>query len=428
MKKRYLWFWAAFVVFLVAVTLAGLEVLSAFVVPPWPARELRAIEVVPDRLPKTLTKSSQPPSNYNSWGLRDRERSMQKPLGIDFRSVLVGDSFLEGGFVSSSVGMRVEDLLSAAGRRDMETVSLGISATGPPQYYYRIRDIALSLQPDALVLVFFSGNDFVSEPLPSWWWPSPLIAERPQPSWLGAVAPRLTWLAVNRLGLSEFGRGNKGGSGVSFDAVNAILQQPRSQRLESITRLVKDNYYPQKDEATIRAILARGGDRFWDAFEKRGRDEEYLQAWWLAGIVDWETGTWAVPLTADEAERSVNRAEIDATMSWLIGAAELAKARGVKFLIALAPPPTLDPVYAEFWSPWPRYRSFPMARLAAHRALRAALTAKGIPVADLADDLKDTPGTYRLTDGHWNELGTDIVARRLSDELLKMRSAPPVAK
>jgi lysophospholipase L1-like esterase len=408
MKHRYLWFWTAFVVFLVAVSLAGLEVLSAFVVPPWPARELRAIEV--------------PPTGYNSWGMRDREHTLHKPAGIDFRAVLVGDSFLEGGFVSSSVGTRVEALWSASGRRDMEAVTLGISATGPPQYYYRIRDIALPLQPDALLLVFFSGNDFVSEPLPPWWRPSPPIAERPQPSWLGTVAPRLTWLTVNRLGLSEFGRGNRGGT--SFDAVNAILEQPRSQRLESVTRLVKTDYYPQKDEATIRAILGRGGDRFWDAFEKRDRDQEHLQAWWLAGMVDWETGTWPVALTAEEIERSVNRAEVDATMTWLVGAAELARARGVKFLIALAPPPTLDPRYAEFWSPWPRYRSFPMARLAWHRALRAALEAKGLPVADLADDLKDIPGTYRFSDGHWTELGTDIAAKRLSDELLKMRPTP----
>ena len=57
---------------------------------------------------------------------------------------MVGDSFLEGAFVSKPVGARVEELLQAQGHRDMEIVNLGISATGPPQYYYRIRNVALS--------------------------------------------------------------------------------------------------------------------------------------------------------------------------------------------------------------------------------------------------------------------------------------------
>ena len=62
-----------------------------------------------------------------------------------------------------------------------------------------------------------------------------------------------------------------------------------------------------------------------------------------------------------------------------------------------------------------------MARVVWHRVLRAALLAKGLPVADLEDNLKGIPGTYRLSDGHWTELGTDIAAKRLAAELLKPR-------
>jgi hypothetical protein len=315
--------------------------------------------------------------------------------------------------VSKSVGTRIEELWQAAGQRDREVVSLGISATGPPQYYYRIRNIALSLQPDALTLVFFSGNDFVPERLSPWNIP-PLIAERPQPSWLGAVAPRLTWLAVNRLGLSEFGRKN-----VSVvDTMREVPKMPRAERVDAMVRFLKTNTYPDKDEQVMREILSRGGDRFWEAFEPRDRDQEYLQAWMIAGMVDWETGTWPMPMTAQESERAVNTAEIDSTMSWLVGASELARERGVKFLVALAPVPTVDPRYAEFWSPWPRLRSFPMSREAWHHALRAGLEAKALPVVDLADDLAGVRGTYRLSDGHWTELGTEIAAKRLSAALL----------
>lgn len=416
MKQKRFWFWGVFGALLVAITVAGLEALSSFVVPSWPARELRPIQVSNAAIASTLGDGQAIPE-YNSWGLRDREHPLQKPAGL-FRTVLVGDSFLEGAFVEKSIGMRLEELWQAEGHRDWEVMSLGISATGPPQYYYRIRNIALSLQPDALVLVFYSGNDFVPDALSSWNIPPP-IAERPQPSWLGTVAPRLTWLLVNRLGLSEFGRGNKG----TTDDVQEIIKKPRAERLDAMVRLVKTHYYPQKDKQVIREILSRGGDKFWDRFEPRDRDQEYLQAWWLASMVDWETATWTVPLTPAEIEQSVNKEMITSTMSWLLGARELARERGIKFLVALAPVGVIDPSYAEFWSPWPHYMSFPRQREAMHRVLRADLEAKGVTVVDLEDDLKGVPGTYRLSDGHWTELGTEIAAKRLAAELEKMHGA-----
>ena len=43
MKQRRFWLWSTLVALLVAFTVAGFEALSAFVVPPWPARELRPI-------------------------------------------------------------------------------------------------------------------------------------------------------------------------------------------------------------------------------------------------------------------------------------------------------------------------------------------------------------------------------------------------
>jgi len=414
-KHRILWLWSTFIALLAMVTLAGLEVLSSFVVPPWPARELRPIDA--RNLPSLdILASSQTQPHYNSWGENDRERSVQKPAGTEFRTVMVGDSFLEGAFVTKPIGTRVEDLLQAEGHRDMEIVNLGISATAPPQYYYRIRNVALELHPDAIVLVFFSGNDFVRDSL-SWSNVPPPIAERPQPSWLGAVAPRLTWLVVNRLGLSEFGRAGVRG----VDAVREIMKLPRAERVDAMVRFVKTYYYPDKDERVIREILSRGGDKFWDFFERRDHDQEYLQGWWMASMVDWETGTWPTPLTQEEFDRSVRQEEIDSTASWLIGARNLARERGVKFMVALAPVPVVDPTYAEFWSPWPRYRSYPMLRESWHRALRKELEAKGVITVDLQDDLKGVRDSYRISDGHWTELGTDIAAKRIAAELLKLR-------
>jgi hypothetical protein len=226
-------------------------------------------------------------------------------------------------------------------------------------------------------------------------------------------------LLVNRLGLSEFGRANKSAT----DEAQEIMKKPRAERLDAMVSLIKTHYYPQKDEKVIREILSRGGDRFWDRFEPRDHDQEYLQAWWLAGMVDWETANWTVPVTPAEIAQSVKKESIAATMTWLLGARDLAREHGIKFLVALAPVGVVDPSYAEFWGPWPRYMSYPREGEARHHLLRAELEAKGVTVVDLEEDLKGVPGTYRVSDGHWTELGTEIAAKRLATALQKLREA-----
>jgi hypothetical protein len=126
-----------------------------------------------------------------------------------------------------------------------------------------------------------------------------------------------------------------------------------------------------------------------------------------------------------EAERMVDPKEIDATASWLLGAEKLAAAKGIKFLLAIAPMASVDPRYAEYWKPWPRFYSQNRRREASRRALIAELAKRGLHPIDLAQDLQGVPGTYRVTDGHWTDLGTEIVARRVAAELTKMREGTP---
>jgi hypothetical protein len=414
-------FWAAYALLLAAFTVGGLELASIFFTPAWPAFELRPIRASSDAIReiKTLAAAPQSIPFYNSWGVKDRERSIEKPSGIRFRSIVVGDSFVEGAFALPTVTDDVEQDWSKKGITDMEAVNLGISATGPPQYYYRIKRVALDLHPDAIVLVFYAGNDFLSQALPAWSIP-PFIAELPEPSILGTVAPHLTWLAVNRLALSEYGRGNKPVPN-EFDILADILKKPRADRPALLAQHLKTYYFPQKDLETMREILSRGGDRFWDAFEDTGTEREFLMAWMIANMVDNETGTWKTARNVEEADKLVDPREIEATLSWLTAARDLVEASGVKFLIAIAPVGSVDPRYAEFWQPWPRYFAWNPQREAARLHLVAALRQHGIDPIDLSDDLKGVTGTYRLTDGHWTSLGTAIAAKRIENELLKLR-------
>jgi hypothetical protein len=406
--KAQRFFWPLYLVLLLGAALAGSEAIASFIVPSWPARDMRPIEV-----------AALPDVAYNDWALRDRPRSFERPADVRFRSILVGDSFLEGVFLRAPLSAFVEQRLAAAGQTDAEAINFGVSATGPRHYYYRIKNVGLTLKPDAIVLAVYAGNDFVQTPFGGWM--RPPIAELPLPSLLAGPAPRTTWLAVNRLGLSEFGRNNKIIDG-EFAQLNEWLKLPADQRLDRIVQHLQRNYRPELSEEAIREILSRGGDRFWTAFARPHPDQEFLAGWLLSGMIDWETGTWTMPRTAEEADRLDGTRMVDETLSWLVAADRLAKENGVQLVVALIPVGTVDPAYVDFWRPWPKYFSTSLSADARHRRLVVKLRQTAVPFFDLRDDLGGVPGTYRLTDGHWTERGTEIVADRISRELLKMRA------
>ena len=85
--------------------------------------------------------------------------------------------------------------------------------------------------------------------------------------------------------------------------------------------------------------------------------------------------------------------------------------------------------YGRHTKPDPSIRFDPLnlqAKLTAEKsslAQRKELEAQGIKVVDLEDDFKGVPNTYRVSDGHWTELGTEIAAKRLAAALGKMREA-----
>ena len=66
--------------------------------------------------------------------------------------------------------------------------------------------------------------------------------------------------------------------------MNTVLQLPRDQRTDAIVRFLKESDHPDMDEAVTRRIIDRAGDSFWDAFEKRNHDQEFLQSWALSAI------------------------------------------------------------------------------------------------------------------------------------------------
>ena len=353
--NRKIWFWPIYILLLLGVTLAGTEFVSSFLVPSWPARDLRPISVGALGENVAAMFADFPPRlipHYNAWGVRDRPRSIERPADVRYRSVLVGDSFLEGYYIPAPISELVEQRWASEGHADAEAINLGVAATGPRQYYYRIKRVALALKPDTIVVFVYAGNDFIQVRFDDFAMPA-LAEELPVPSILGTIAPRTDWLAS-----------------VPARPLRARpKQQGGSRRKRAAGRMGRDanSRADRAGRPSLAAILlseARRGDdprdgpgarRRADAVGARpaqGRPSDRCR---MAARGHDRLGNRHVadaqgcPL----ADRMIDPKVVDDTLSWLVAAEELAKAHGAKLFIALAPVGIGDPEYVAFWKPWP---------------------------------------------------------------------------
>ena len=278
-KTKKLILSTAFGTVLVAVTLVGIELVASFLTPAWPAYLLRPVPISRDAV--AHWHSSMPDITFatNGWLMRDRERSITKPDGSAFRSVFIGDSFLEGGFTRAALPARIEGILVGKGQEDVEAINLGVAGTSPIEYYYRLREVGLKLTPDAVVLMFYSGNDFVQKSFAEEQAARPLIAELPRPSLLASVAPHATWLGVSGFGLAGISRG-KHVPGES-DLIAEALRLSPVERVARLAAHMKRHYFPELAGEKIHEILSRADEPFWLEYQPRRFDREYLQGWVL---------------------------------------------------------------------------------------------------------------------------------------------------
>ena len=414
-RKRLL-FGVVFGLILTVATLAGIEILASAYAPAWPARALVSLE------PATSPHEPQPPFNRqpwlgdadNDWGMRDTPRTIDKPAGA-VRALFVGDSFVESRFTPLSLPAAVKQRLPAADRR-VETIDLGVPGTDPRSYYYRIRDVGLKLSPDAILLFFYAGNDFMPPDQGYSIWPR-LVDESPGASIVGWLMPRTNWLLVNRLNLSNFFQARAPAPPNEEMMIDAALKAPPDERLGRIVAHLKKYNYPQLSEAQITEILSRGDNRFWRAATSNDGEQEFLLGWALDILINWESRDFDVAKNRQDATRLAGNGEVEASLSWLEAADRVARAQGVPLLVFLVPVGFVDPDYDEFWKPWPRAYSWNYICDERQSRLAAALGKTKIRFVDLREDLMGIPGTYRKLDGHWSQKGEAIVAGRVQQEL-----------
>ena len=396
MASKRLVFGVVYGLILASATLAGIEYLSSFYAPPWPARALRSVPV--GHVP-----------SLNSWGMRDTEHTIDKPKNGASRVV-----FVESAVTPLSLPKAVERQVVAKGG-SIEAIDLGVSGTNPRSYFYRTREVALGLSPDAIVLFIYAGNDFVAAGEGYSRWPS-LIDESAGSSLLGAVMPRTEWLLVNRLHLSEFLRGQRGSSADAASLAGALASSA-PDRIDRVVTDVHKIFHPEFPEAQIREVLTRGDGRLLRAEASPEGVPDHAADWLLDFVTNTELGNHDLARSPTDAKRLVHAEEIQATLSWIEAVDRLARDHKIPLVVFIAPVGTGDPDYVDFWKPWPRFYGWNYACDERHSRLVDALARTNISFVDLRKDLAGVPGSYRKLDGHWTEKGQAIVAARVMSEL-----------
>ncbi len=106
------------------------------------------------------------PYHVNALGFRDREHAPVKPEGV--RRVLgIGDSFVAGEVRLEDNFLRVAerswnrpDPGRSPSRTDsVEVILMGLGGYGPEQYLGVLGSVGLAVDPDLVVLCFYTGND-----------------------------------------------------------------------------------------------------------------------------------------------------------------------------------------------------------------------------------------------------------------------------
>src|SRR5262249_4865122 len=98
----------------------------------------------------------------NGAGFHDVEHATEKPDDV-YRILVLGDSYIEALQVSIEEGFtqRLErELGSRVGGKRIEVINLGVSGSGPPQYYRILEQKGLAYTPDLVIMAVLPDNDF----------------------------------------------------------------------------------------------------------------------------------------------------------------------------------------------------------------------------------------------------------------------------
>jgi hypothetical protein len=328
-----------------------------------------------------LVRRTNPDNAINSFGFRDREHPVDKPPHV--RRVLgIGDSFVYGAVRPSenflSVAERALNRTRAPDSSQAEMILMGIGGYSPENYLGVLESIGLELQPDAVVLCFYVGNDITGIPLRGRVFAGQLYFTGALWRWHDLLRRSWAYLALERIAIYR----------VKWPLLKAIGK--RSAR--SASTPVQPS---TAADTTLSPIYLDFQPRLLPVYERRPSSR-------VAGL-------WR------EAESLV--AQFD----------RACRTAGVPWILLVIPSEVqVDPrvragVLRAVHKPASRY-DFDLPQ----RRLRDLAAARGIVLLDPLERLREAhrpeARLYIPNDSHWNEDGNRIVGEMLGEALARLRA------
>ena len=306
----------------------------------------------------------------NSAGFNDRESVAGAPPP---KAVFIGDSFTFGiTSFQQNFPYRVEAKLG--GPSVFPVVNLGVPATGPHEYLAMLKNRALALQPEWIVVTLFTGNDIhqahlhyrtliflggarlVYDPL------------RLGTRWDEYFLPRVAYKFAQEVHRSAF---------ESAETVRACAKSPEgAARITPFLLKVYAGELPVYEEP----------------------DDPLMHEAW------------------------------DGMKHFITALADSAAGADVRVLFVIAPSALqLDPDLRASALSCLGKRSEGYDFSKPHRLMREYLEERGLPYVDLAQAFAQYPAaqTYALRDTHWSAFGNQVAADAIAAKLIELRAAPP---
>ncbi|MDD5432278.1 MAG: hypothetical protein PHO70_04745 [Candidatus Omnitrophica bacterium] len=396
--KKLLLFRTVLFVLIVFLSLYLLECSVYFFVPHWPVSGLRGLDI------KSINYCNAPKAKFNSWGLIDRERNIVAEKDIK-RTIFVGDSFLE---VSNDINLPllVEDKLS---KYRFEVINLGLSSTSPDEYFYRIKNIGLSLKPSFCFVFIFARNDFIQEK--SLLGFLGIVAVYPKDSFFSLIGLKsINYILTNKL----------------RPLIRNWDQSDGDKKLKNdltFTEKIKSNNKILIEDSLLNSVSSEEREKLKKILSKK--DLELF----LNNINHGDNGSyvfrqdylWYAARCLLEGQYNKQYLSEEYAYKWIKRIKGLCAKKNIKFVCVFIPEAfTVDRGLQDLWAPLIDMKEYSQHfREVTERTIDLCKKDK-IDYIDLYPVLKDCSGCYLNLDGHWSNKGVLLVSDFLAKYMCNM--------
>jgi hypothetical protein len=409
-QRKQLLFSIMLFIAITAVTLALMNTIASFFTVPWPMNGLHGVSSAVGRQAWEYQSKADGYARINSWGQKDREHPLTPSPGT-YRVIFIGDSFLEQGALVP-LPVRTEELLKGMGLPSYELINLGVSASDPDEYFYRLKKIGLPLRPNHCIMTFYAGNDFIQEPtLLSY---GGISSTYPRWSFLQALGLTALDQVISNERRQVLRAWFRGGALLKHELeLQEIFGKTANDRETEDTFL---SFFPAGEQVRLKSVLdnssAAARSRFFSML--RHPDEGKFRSNYLDVATKAAQGMPAPEFIAAEY-----------SFRWVKAAFDLCRKNGVKFTLVVIPDGAsvdsrMSGQYAAVadMKAFMKHKDEAVSRLVKHAA------DAGMDVVDLRELLLCSPGAYLNMDGHWSQYGADLVAGCLAERLAKATRFP----